>query len=235
MKRGQLIVIDGNDGSGKATQVALLTKRLKKDGYKVYTTDFPQYENFFGSLIGECLAGKYGDFSKIAPRIASVLYAADRLETAPKINRWLDSGAVVILDRYASANQIHQGGKIHDAIKRREFVRWLDKMEYSVLKIPRPDLIVYLDVPVQVSLKLLEQKLKSKSQRYLKAGQKKDVVESNLKYLSDSYTSAQKIVAELKRCVKVDCASNSDILSREDIAEKVYGVVKKVLIKKHGN
>ena len=107
MKKGKLIVLDGSDGSGKATQTRFLLARLKKEGYRVKTLDFPQYEkNFFGKLIGECLVGDYGDFVKIDPHIGSVLYAADRYESKPVIERWLKQGFVVVLDRYVSSNQI---------------------------------------------------------------------------------------------------------------------------------
>src|SRR3990167_6836927 len=119
MKKGKLIVLDGTDGSGKATQTKILQARLKKEGYRVQTLDFPQYEkNFFGGLIGECLAGEHGDFVSIDPYIGSTLYAADRFESKDKIMRWLRAGCVVVLDRYVSSNQIHQGGKITDAKKR---------------------------------------------------------------------------------------------------------------------
>ena len=103
MKKGRLIVIDGTDGSGKATQVKLLQTRLKKEGYRVKTLDFPQYqENFFGGFIGECLTGDHGNFVSLDPYIASVLYAADRFQSKEKILGWLKKGEIVILDRYVS-------------------------------------------------------------------------------------------------------------------------------------
>ncbi|MFA9262825.1 MAG: hypothetical protein ACEQSB_05785 [Undibacterium sp.] len=89
-KRGKLIVLDGSDGSGKATQTRLLLARLKAEGYRTKTLDFPQYEaNFFGQLLGRSLAGEFGDFIGIDPHIGSVLYAADRFESKPTIERWL--------------------------------------------------------------------------------------------------------------------------------------------------
>ncbi|MEK7181986.1 MAG: thymidylate kinase, partial [Patescibacteria group bacterium] len=100
-KKGKLIVIDGTDGSGKATQTDLLLKRFKKEGLLVKKLDFPRYEdNFFGKFIGECLAGEHGDFVSLDPRIASSLYAFDRFETKPLIEKWLSAGYTVILDRY---------------------------------------------------------------------------------------------------------------------------------------
>ena len=110
-KTGKFIVIDGIDGSGKATQTKLLTNRLKNLGVKVKAIDFPRYyDNFFGKLLGEYLSGVYGDFTQVDPRVASVLYAADRFESSQQIKKWLATGYTVIADRYVSANQIHQGG-----------------------------------------------------------------------------------------------------------------------------
>ncbi|PIR04899.1 MAG: thymidylate kinase, partial [Candidatus Liptonbacteria bacterium CG11_big_fil_rev_8_21_14_0_20_35_14] len=149
MTKGKLIVIDGIDGSGKATQIKLLETRLKKEKIKVKTIDFPRYQdNFFGKLIGKYLSGIYGDFIKVAPRLASVLYAADRFESSQQIQNWLNLGFTVLADRYATANQIHQGGKISNLKERKDFLKWLDTMEYEIFKIPKPDLVIYLDLPL---------------------------------------------------------------------------------------
>lgn len=229
MKKGKLIVLDGTDGSGKATQTKLLLDRLKKEGYRVQTLDFPQYEkNFFGGLIGECLAGDHGDFVSVDPYIGSTLYAADRFESKDKIMRWLQSGCVVVLDRYVSSNQIHQGGKITDAKKRKKFLEWLEKMEYTVFGIPRPDGIIYLDVPVAVSQKLLASKGQKEKKVYLKK-RKTDVVEGSKKYLSDSRESALLLVKKQNRWLRVECTKKDEILPREVIAEKVWEQVKKIL------
>ena len=113
--KGKLIVIDGTDGSGKATQVASLAKHLKKDGHKVKVIDYPEYyKNFFGKFIGHCLSEQYYNFINIHPKIASVLYAADRWESKEETEKWLKKGYVILANRYVSANQIHQGGKIKD-------------------------------------------------------------------------------------------------------------------------
>ena len=125
-KRGKLIVVDGTDGSGKTTQISLLAKKLKKDGLKVKTIHFPHYENFFGGFIGHCLTEQYYNFVKVHPKIVSVLYAADRWESSKEIKKYLNKGYIVILDRYVSANQIHQGGKIANARKRASFIKWLN-------------------------------------------------------------------------------------------------------------
>jgi dTMP kinase len=226
MKKGKLIVIDGIDGSGKATQVRLLEERLKKEGVKIKTIDFPRYEeNFFGKLIGEYLSGIYGDFIKVDPKLASVLYAADRFESSSKIKEWLDKGFVVLADRYATANQIHQGGKISNLKKRKEFLDFLDKMEYDVFKIPRPDLVIYLDVPFEVSKVWLQKKVALRKKKYLKG--RKDVAEDNLIHLKNSRESALLLAKQNKNWQKVVCCKGAVCLSPEQVSEQVYDIIKK--------
>lgn len=231
MSKGKLIVIDGADGSGKATQAELLVKRLKREKLKVKKIDFPQYKkNFFGQLLGECLAGKYGDFISIPPRIASVLYAADRFETSAQIREWLKAGYVVVSDRYTSANQIHQGGKIADSQERTRFLNWLDKMEFEIFGIPRPNIIIYLHVPVLISQELINKRvLENKKNKTIKA--KKDLAESNLKHLAESQVSAISIVKKSNNWQMVDCARDGKILERGEIHKLIYAKVSKVINK----
>jgi dTMP kinase len=220
-KKGKFIAVEAPDGCGKKTQVALLIKRFKKEGYKVQTIDFPQYyDNFFGKLIGECLAGEHGDFAKLDPKIASVLYAADRFESSAKVKKWLEQGYVVIADRYANSNQIHQGGKILDSRKRREFLQWLGTMEFDVFKIPKPDAIVFLNVPLKMSLELLKNKDNDEKKAYLKG--KKDVHESDPQHLMNAKRSALNLVKEDNNWLDIKCAPNGKLLSREEIAEMIW-------------
>ena len=228
MKKGKLIVIDGIDGSGKATQVRLLEERLRKDSIKTKIIDFPRYQdNFFGKLIGEYLSGIYGDFIKVDPRLASIMYAADRFESSKKIKDWLDNGFVVIADRYATANQIHQGGKISDLKKRKEFLLWLDTMEFSVFKIPKPDLVIYLDVPFEVSKLWLQKKSAIKKKKYLKG--KKDVAEENFEHLKNSRNSALLLEKQNKNWEKIECCKGMLCMSPEQVHEKVHKIVKNKL------
>lgn len=221
IRGGKFIAIEAPDGCGKKTQVALLIKRFKKEGYKVRTIDFPQYyDNFFGKLIGECLAGEHGDFAKLDPKIASVLYAADRYESSKKIKKWLKDGCVVIADRYANSNQIHQGGKILDSQKRREFLKWLGEMEFGVFEIPKPDAIVFLNVPLKLSLELLKNKDNAEKKGYLKG--KKDAHESDPQHLLNAKRSALNLVKEDNNWIGIKCAKNGKLLGREEIAEMVW-------------
>ena len=226
---GKLIVIDGTDGSGKSTQIDLLITHLKRDGHKVMTIHFPDYNNFIGGFIGHCLTEQYYNFINVHPKIVSTLYAADRWESSAQIKKWLEDGFVVVLDRYVSANQIHQGGKIANAKKRADFIKWLDELEYKVFKIPRPDITLYLSLPVVLIEKLIKERNENKKAVRTYAGNKKDVHEVDLDFQKNSRTSAMWLSKVLPNFIKVDCAPRGKLLSRETIHDEVYKNVKKVL------
>lgn len=229
MKKGKLIVIDGTDGSGKATQVARLKDRLANEGHTVESLDFPRYyNNFFGKMIGECLKGDYGDWAHTHPKIASVIYAADRFESSQQINTWLDAGIHVILDRYVSSNQIHQGGKITDKDERREFMQWLDTMEHYTFKIPRPDLILYLDVPIVITQKLLVAKGNKESKEYL--GGAGDQHEDDPEHLENAKQSGLKMIAENNNWIKIDCTDGENILPIETIHNVIYKKISDIFV-----
>lgn len=222
--KGKLIVFDGNDGSGKATQVKRLIERLQSEGHKVRTIDFPRYyDNFFGKFIGECLTGEHGDFIKTNPRVVSVLYAADRFESKTQIEEWLAAGDIIIADRYVSANQIHQGGKIRDPQGRIDFMQWLDQMEHEIMGTVRPDMVVYLDVPVETSL----ENLKTKKENYTQG--KADAAESDREYLTNSRDCALWLAGYYDNWRKVDCVHKGAMRSIEDIHAEVYSLVLKAL------
>lgn len=229
VKKGKLIVIDGTDGSGKHTQVELLARHLKRDGYTVKIVDFPEYyKNFFGAFIGHCLSEQYYNWIGVHPKIASIAYAADRWESSAEIRNWLGKGYVVIANRYVSSNQIHQGGKIKNAGKRKNFIEWLDKMEYEVFKIPRPDITLYLSLPIKIVMKLLKERESSQMKRaYLK--KKKDVHEKDVSFQMNSRKSALWLAKHVPNFVKIECSEKGKIFSREVVHEKVYEEVKKLL------
>ncbi len=223
--KGKIIVIDGVDGTGKTTQTTCLIAALEKSGRTVKTLRFPVYkDNFFGKLIRECLDGKHGDFIALDPRIASALYAADRFESSTQIREWIAKGYVVVLDRYVSSNQIHQGGKCKTAKGRREFLTWLDTMEHGVFGIPRPDLIVYLSLPFAESMRLIEKRTDE--------GGHKDDADSNPKYLEESRKSALSIIKERNNWKMIQCGlggKKGGLKSIEEIHSMVMGEVGKIL------
>ncbi|MFA5994542.1 MAG: thymidylate kinase [Parcubacteria group bacterium] len=226
--RGKFIVIDGTDGSGKATQAKLLIVKLKKVGHKVKTIDFPQYENnFFGKVVGRYLSGEFGSAAEVSPYLASVLYAADRFETKQKIEKWLQAGSIVIADRYASSNQIHQGGKIGDSKKRKEFLAWLEEMEYGVFKIPKPDSIIYLDVPITFNMQLLQNKSAQDKKQYLKG--KKDIHENDIQHLQDAKNSAIKLIQKNNNWIRINCIKNRKLMSIAEVSAIIWTKVVEII------
>jgi len=222
MKKAQLIVIDGGDNVGKATQADLLMRHLVSDGHAVGKMDFPRYsQNAFGHLLQEALKGEHGDFMNLDPKIASTLYAADRFESKQELLQWIDEGRIVIFDRYVSANMLHQGAKIDGADEREEFLKWLDHVEYEVFGMPRPDLTIYLDVPPEKSEKLLEY--------VVGIGAKNpDIAESDRDHQEKVAACATYLSTSRDQWETVQCMSDAETLrTREDIHEEVYTIVTK--------
>jgi len=223
MKKAKLIVLDGGDNVGKATQTALLLERLKKEGKKVATLDFPQYTvNTFGKLIKECLTGQHGDFMAIDPKIASVLYAADRYESKNQLIGLLEEADVVILDRYVSANMLHQGAKIVDIEKRTEFLQWLESVEYGIFGLPEPDLTIALLVSPEHSHEIL--------MRMVEDGSKtSDVAESDRVHQKGVARCVEWLSSMKKNWITIHCSGITGLRSREDIHAEIHKLVSDIL------
>lgn len=229
-KRGKLVVIDGTDGSGKTTQANLLMRRLKKNGKKVKFIHYPRYEdNFFGKFIAHCLSEQYYNWVNIHPKIASIVYAADRWESKQKIENWLKDGHIIIMDRYISSNQIHQGGKIANMKRREAFLKWLSEMEYKVFKIPEPNLTIYLSLPIKMVLKLIKDRNYKGARAYL--GSKKDVHEKDKNFLKNSIKSALWLAKTQKNWIKIECMEKGKLKSFPDIHQEIYEKVRKIIKK----
>ncbi len=222
---GKLIVIDGGDGAGKATQTRLLVERLVGDGHEVETMDFPRYkENTFGQLIRRCLDGHHGDFIGVDARIASTLYAVDRYESKRHIQDWLEAGKVVVLDRYVSSNMMHQGAKMRDEAELEEFLEWLDHVEHGVFTIPRPHKIIYLDVPQHV-----RSILKARAVEEGKHGAALDQAEQDDAHQIAAEKQARNIVSRLNDWEAIACCEGVELRPIEAIHEDIYASVSRVL------
>lgn len=225
IKKGKLIVIDGSDSSGKATQTARLVAQLKKEGYKVATIDFPRYyDSFYGKMIARYLRGEFGPVDKVNPYFASLLYAGDRFLFRDKIKNWLNAGRIVIVDRYVSANMIHQTAKLKKEKEKNEFLKWLETLEFEINKIPRPDLVIYLYVPVKI---LLELKKRRKGKKYLKKA--KDIHETNVWYLKKVEEQALALARRFRDWKMINCVKAGQLLEIETIHREIFELVKNVL------
>ncbi|KKR70223.1 MAG: thymidylate kinase [Candidatus Roizmanbacteria bacterium GW2011_GWB1_40_7] len=152
---GKLIVIEGGDGSGKATQAKLLVDYFKKEHISAQTISFPRYQDsFYGKLVGRFLKGELGKLEEVSPYIAALMYALDRKDARDEIVQWLTEGSVVIADRYVTSNLAHQAAKLSEE-KQEGIISWIEEMEYEVNKMPRPDIVIYLHVPPSYSIELI--------------------------------------------------------------------------------
>ncbi|MFA6533830.1 MAG: thymidylate kinase [Patescibacteria group bacterium] len=222
---GKFIVLDGTDGSGKATQTALLVSRLKAAGHDVETADFPQYGRKSAGLVEEYLNGKYGSANEVDPRAASIFYAVDRYDASFQIRQWLTAGKIVIANRYTAANMGHQGAKFVDPAARKNFLGWLDNLEYEIFKIPRPDLNIILHVPAEISQELVDQK----AEREYINGKKRDIHEADINHLKAAEAVYLEIAKTYPNFRLIECVHGDKILSREEIAELVWQEVIKIV------
>src|SRR3989338_1596391 len=157
MKKGKLIVFEGADGSGKTTQSKLLLKYLKGRKIACEYVSFPRYEDsLWGGMVRRFLRGEFGKLNEIDPYLASILYAGDRMTAAPMLRRWLDSGKIVIANRYIGSNIGHMGAKLKTQNSKLKYIKWLEQLEYVENGIPKEDLVIFLYVPIAVSKNLMK-------------------------------------------------------------------------------
>jgi dTMP kinase len=221
-QKGKFIVLDGTDGSGKATQTEILAERLREAGHQVEVADFPQYGNKSAGLVEEYLNGKFGEADAVGPYRASIFYAADRYAASFKIKKWLDAGKIVISNRYVTANMAHQGGKIKDDAKRKKYFSWLYKLEYKLFKIPQPDLNIILHVPAEIAQKMVDQK---ESRAYI-GGAKRDIHEADLNHLKNAEKVYLEIAKSFPGFTLVECVRAGQIMSREEISDLIWKKIK---------
>lgn len=217
---GKLIVIEGADGAGKATQAKLLVERFKSENIPIESLEFPRYEDtFFGSYLREWLDEVHGNFVELDPRLAAILFAGDRFESKDLITGWLEQGKHVILDRYVSASMLHQGAKIEDIEKRGSFLLWMQRLEYEVFKMPRPDFVAYLDVPAEMRHALL-----TTDERKPDLGH----TETDAIYQAAVQKSAEHI-ADLEKWKIVSCLMDGKLRSKDNINTELYGLIRPLL------
>ncbi|WP_371365490.1 Thymidylate kinase [Sporomusa rhizae] len=221
--RGKLIVIEGTDGSGKATQTGKLVARLTAEGLNVRKVDYPNYQSQSSALVKMYLNGDFGSQPEdVNAYAASTFYAVDRIASYKK--DWEDfylNGGIVIADRYTTSNMIHQAAKIKDTVEKEKYLEWLWDFEFTKCGLPVPDKVFFLAMPPDISLELMRG-------RENKAGNGKDIHEQNSEYLAHCFTNACE-VAEKFGWHKVNCAFDRQIKSIEDIHEELYQIAIKVI------
>jgi len=228
---GRLIAVEGSDGSGKATQSRLLVQRLRAEGYPAERISFPRYgRSFFGRLAGAYLRGELGGAAAVDPRLAAMIYAADRWEAREAILRWLAEGRVVVCDRYVDSNKAHQAARLPRGADKAGFLRWVDRMEYRVFGLPGPDFTLYLHVPHRLALHLIGRK----GRRPYLSGRERDLHEADPAHLR----RAERIYLDLasrrgpSRGALIRCVRAGRLLTRAEVHERIWAAVRAFLARR---
>jgi len=222
--KGKLIVVEGTDCSGKETQTKLLVEKLKEENIKAKRISFPMYDTPTGEIIGACLLGKPDMCNELLKRehsffsegggnvdslAASALYAADRRYNLPIINKYLEEGYILLVDRYVTSNMAHRGGMIEDKNERLSFYKKMELLEYEIMELPKPDMTLLLYLPYEYACEL------KRNRKELP-----DEVESDMNYLKRG-EEAYLELAELYNYDVINCVYDKKIRKIENINEEV--------------
>ena len=218
--KGKIIVVEGTDCSGKETQSRLIEKRLLDEGKKCKRFSFPVYDSPTGKIVGGAYLGKPeigpSYFTEgavnVDPHVVCLYYAADRKYHMAEIEKYIKQGYYVILDRYTTSNLAHQGSKIKDDDERFNMYQWIDKLEYWLLKLPKPDITIFLHVPFEKTLEL------RKNREFIDEHEKS---EEHLKSAEKAYVE----LSELYHWHKIECIKDDKLRTIEDINDEIYDII----------
>ena len=213
---GKLIVIEGTDGSGKSTQFRLMAERLEKENHPFRRLVFPRYSEESSALIRLYLGGAFGSKpNDVNAYAASAFYAVDRYASYKQDwGNWYEEGGLIFSDRYTTSNAVHQASKLPPE-QQAEFLGWLYEFEYDRLGLPRPDLVIYLDVPTDCTEKLLRH-------READTNTKADIHEQDMEYLATCRRSGRS-AAEYYGWTVINCVDGCcGMRPIEDIHEEIY-------------
>lgn len=212
---GKLIVLEGTDGSGKSTQFQLLTQRLERERVAFRKLVFPQYAEPSSALIRMYLNGEFGSHpGDVNPYAATAFYAVDRYASYRKVwKEEYEAGGLILSDRYTTSNAVHQGSKLEGAA-RQEFFRWLSEFEFGRLELPEPDLVLYLDVPTEVSESMMRKREQATHTRA-------DIHEQDLEYLRLCRQTGQEAAAFYGWQI-ISCAKAGVMRPAQEIHQEIY-------------
>ena len=221
---GKFIVIEGTDCSGKETQSKLLVEKLNNMGHKAIRLTFPNYDTPTGKIVGGPYLGKKEICEcwfpegavNLDPKVASLYYAADRKYNEKEINKYLEEDYFVICDRYVSSNMAHQGSKIKNDEERFHMYEWIDKLEFWLLGLPKPDKTIFLHVPYTYAAQLKKNRLSLDEH---------EMCEEHLKNSEVAYIE----LSELYNWKHINCIKDDAIRSVEDINTEIIECLKEYL------
>ena len=218
---GRFIVIEGLDGSGKATQTEILRKYFAQKGTAVRKLSFPDYDSESSALVKMYLGGEFGDNpDDVNAYAAAAFYTVDRIASYLKFwKKDYENGTVILADRYAASNIIYQMSKLPES-EWDSYIDFQQDFEYSKIKVPAPDIVIYLDVEPEVSQKLL-------SSRYSGDESRKDLHEKNISFLLNCRRSAL-YAAERLGWVKISCTKNAQMRTVDEISYDILNVINNI-------
>mgnify|MGYP000220630368 FL=1 len=219
---GRLIVFEGTDGSGKATQSRLLCEHLRRENMPYKNINFPRYGQPSAAMVQEYLDGRLGRHpGDVNAYAASLFYAMDRYASYKQDwGPFYEAGGLVIADRYTTSNAVHQASKLPEG-ERKAFLDWLFDTEYRLLELPKPDLVIYLDMPTEITEKMMRR-------REAATGTHADIHEQDEAYLKSCRDAAREIVRDCGWTV-IRCARDDEPRTVEDIHDEVYRTVRALL------
>ncbi len=224
-----LIVLEGLDGAGKSTQLNLLRNLASEHGHKTEFMHFPRTDTpVYGELIARFLRGDFGEADRVDPYMVALLFAGDRAEAGPMLDRWLAEGKFVFLDRYVYSNIGFQCAKIDDPEKRRRLKEWILYLEFNIYNIPRPGFSLFLDVPFRFTEERLTSQRRGKDREYLNGA--RDIHESSLdlqRRVREVYLDAALSDPALRI---IDCGDpDGKLLPPDDIFQKIRSNIVNIL------
>ena len=221
---GKFIVIEGTDCSGKETQSKLLVEKLNDLGYKAIRLTFPNYDTPTGKIVGGPYLGKKEICDcwfpegavNLDPKVACLYYAADRKYNEVEIQKYLDDDYFVICDRYVSSNMAHQGSKIKNDEDRFHMYEWIDKLEFWLLGLPKPDKTIFLHVPYTYAAKFKKNRVSLDEH---------EMCEEHLKNSEIAYVE----LSEMYNWKHINCIKDDNIRDIEDISQEIVECIKEYL------
>ena len=222
----KFIVIEGLDGSGKSTQINLLTEYFEKQNIKYKYLHFPRTDSeIYGELVAKFLRGELGDINSVSPYLVSLIYAGDRDNAKTMINKWLEDDYLVIVDRYVNSNIAFQCAKLTDDDEKNKLRQWINHLEYEYFKIPKPDLSIFVDVPFNFTTQKLTKQRTGDDREYLKG--KKDIHEQSIDFQYNVKKEYLKLIESDHDFKLIDCSKDENtILSPKKIFEKIISILK---------
>jgi len=219
-----LIVLEGLDGAGKSTQVKKLREYLEQVCSRLEYIHFPRYDSpVYGGLIGKFLRGGFGSIESVHPQLVALLFAEDRHNAAAQIKRTLAEGGTVLLDRYVYSNIAYQCAKLESEQDAEELRNWINDTEYGPFELPRPDLNIFLDVPISFVEKSLNANRSGDDRDYLEGAQ--DIHEADIRFQMKVRDMYRKQAAQDERFIIVSCEdADGNMLPADVIFQKIKDI-----------